>query len=85
MNSEITVKMSRAILDRAAQFAVSNGYSLERLMEGYIRFLAEKDVRRQSEQDSLNDFLEALHDEFEFSLELNAKRDYRRYLIEKYK
>lgn len=85
MKSEITVKMSRETLKRAEQFAASNGYSLERLMEGYIRFLAKKEFRRGGEKASLRDFTQELHEEFDFSLDVNAKRDYRRYLIEKYK
>lgn len=85
MNTEISIKTGEETLAKADKFAKSNGYSLERLMEGYIRFLAEKEDRKESDRTALNEFLQELHSEFEFSLDVNAKRDYRRYLIEKYK
>jgi len=85
MIKDINIKTNEHSLAKAEKFAKSNGYSLERLMEGYIGFLADKQDLNDMDKNELNDLLKELHDEFEFSLDVNAKRDYRRYLIEKYK
>jgi len=85
MKTEFSISTSRALLSKAEKYTTSNGYSLERLMEGYIEFLADKYDHRESDDTTLKEFLKELHGEFEFSLDMNAKRDYRRYLIEKYK
>lgn len=85
MITDINIKTSEVNLAKAEKFAKSNGYSLESLMEGYIRFLADKQDLNEMDSNELNDLLKELHDEFGFSLDVNAKRDYRRYLIEKYK
>jgi uncharacterized FlaG/YvyC family protein len=85
MIADFNIKTSADSLSKASTFAKSNGYSLERLMEGYIRFLAQKKDEIELESGEMNDLLKELHSEFEFSLDANAKREYRRYLIEKYK
>lgn len=85
MKKPYTLNLPEEVIQKADHFAASQGLELQSLMEEYMFFLANKADSKQQERIQLREFLDELHREFDMELEGNAKRDYRRYLIEKYR
>lgn len=85
MKTEYTLHPKNAPLQKAQSYATSQGFGLDELLEGYIRFLALKEERRDASKTELHSFMDELHSEFELTLDPDAKKDYRRYLVDKYR
>lgn len=85
MKTEYALHPKKELLQKAQSYAASQGYGLDELLEGYIRFLAHKEEKRDASRTELNSFIDELHGEFELTLDPDAKKDYRRYLIDKYR
>lgn len=85
MKTEYALHPKKELLQKAQNYAASQGYGLDELMEGYIRFLAHKEERRDASKTELNSIIHELHGEFDLTLDPDAKKDYRRYLIDKYR
>lgn len=85
MKTEVSFQFKAEMLEQAEHYAASEGYNLHQLLAAYIDFLAGKDVRDAQAREDLHLSLHTLHQEFEHHIDQDAKKDYRRYLIEKYK
>ncbi len=85
MKTDFGIRIKDEILRKADQYAESQGIDLEALLIEYLRFLAIKAEKHEKQREDLRDYLDSLHREFDTFMDTDAKKDYRRYLIEKYK
>ena len=85
MKTDFVLRVTESRLKKAADYASSQGFQLEQLMESYIEFLAVKEEKHSESSEEIHAFMKDLHHEFDHSINPDAKKDYRRYLIEKYR
>lgn len=86
MKSAFTIYVKEETLELAHAYAESQGRDLEELMEIYLYHLAAGCGRKEVTRREIDQFVESIQDEHELALEeTDAKKDYRRYLIEKYR
>lgn len=86
MKSAFTIHIKEETLERAKSYAASQGRDLEELMEVYLYHLAAGCDRREVTRREIDHFVERIQEDLEWQTEeADAKKDYRRYLIEKYR
>tara|TARA_R110002072_G_scaffold32975_1_gene100113 strand:- start:763 stop:1017 length:255 start_codon:yes stop_codon:yes gene_type:complete len=84
MDSKLTLKLDKSVIEQAKQYAKEQQISLSRLIENYLASLTQKDKSNKKEIEitplvkSLSGSIKA-PDDFDYE---NAKHDY---LMEKYK
>ncbi len=78
MNNKLTLNIDRNIVEDAKIYAKKHQVSLSKLIEGYLRSLAQKPVEKEISPivESLTGVMEPINDEY--------KKGYTDYLSEKY-
>jgi Family of unknown function (DUF6364) len=81
MDSKLTLKLDKSVIERAKQYAYKNKMSLSRLIEAYL-----DSITRQKSQDiEITPFVDSLSGIIELPENFDFKQDYKDYLNEKYK
>ncbi len=85
MKTNYNLILDKGLYEKADQYAVSHGIELNELMKRFVEYLASKEEAHEASRAGMNSFVDDLHRDFEDAIHPDAKRDYRRYLIEKYR
>ncbi len=81
MDSKLTLKLDREVIEKAKRYAKRQGVSLSQLVESYLRRLAEAEEPLQKERTGIAAELAGLFAGVEIG---DAKEEYVDYLIKKY-
>jgi hypothetical protein len=81
MDKKLTLSLNSRVIDKAKQYAQSNGVSLSRMIENYLATL----VKDESEEEVYSPLITRLIGVVEIPTDLDLKTDYTDYLIEKYR
>jgi hypothetical protein len=84
MTTEFILHLKEHTLNKAKTYAALQGHSLEALIEEYLFHLAEKMESEDLEPSALRALLLTAQNEQDIPPDRDAKKDYRRYLIEKH-
>lgn len=84
MTTEFILHLKEHTLNKAKTYAALQGQSLEALIEEYLFHLAEKMESEDLEPSALRALLLTAQNEQDIPPDRDAKKDYRRYLIEKH-
>ncbi len=81
MDTKLTLKLDKEIINRAKDYAESKKISLSKLIESYLQLL----TKESSSKDKISPLVESLSGVIELPKKYDDKDDYSNYLTEKYK
>ncbi len=81
MDTKLTLKLDREIINRAKEYAESKKISLSKLIESYLQLL----TKESSSADDISPLVESLSGVIVLPQKDDGKSDYTDYLSEKYK
>ena len=81
MDTKLTLKLDKEIINQAKRYAESRKISLSKLIEIYLQLL----TKESSEKDNISPLVESLSGVIELPKNYDDKDDYSEYLTQKYK
>jgi len=81
MDTKLTLKLDKGVIERAKKYAFKNKMSLSRIIEAYLNSI----TRQKSRDIEITPFVNSLSGIIELPENFNHKQDYKDYLNEKYK
>jgi hypothetical protein len=86
MNTKLTLKLNKRVIERAKVYAASHKRSLSRIIESYLQSLT---IQEDSENDKgsmeISPFVKSISSGVHIPADLDYKTDYSNYLTGKYK
>lgn len=82
MDAKLTLKLDKDVIDRAKSYASKKEISLSRLVESYFKSLTSGS---KTEKFEISPFVRSLATGIEIPSDLDYKKEYSEYLLEKYK
>jgi len=86
MDTKLTLKLDRIVIERAKEYAISHNRSLSRIIESYLQSLTIKEDSKNCKTDiQISPFVKSMSSGVQIPADLDYKNDYSNYLTEKYK
>jgi len=86
MDTKLTLKLDKKVIERAKEYAASNNKSLSRMIESYLQSLTHQEDSGNSKTDlDISPFVKSMSTGVHIPAGLDYKKDYSDYLTEKYK
>jgi len=85
MDTKLTLKLDRNVIERAKKYASSHKRSLSRLIESYLKSLMTQEDSSNNDEIQISPFVKSLSSGVHIPSDLNYKTEYSNYLTEKYK
>lgn len=82
MDTKLTLKLNKNIIEKAKEYASSKKMSLSRIVEVYLQSLTSETKNSEFE---ISPFVKSIATGVEIPADLDYKKEYADYLIEKYK
>jgi hypothetical protein len=84
MDSKLTLKLRKEIIEKAKEYAAAQNKSLSRLVEAYLKALIEKNPDNEGDTE-ITPFVKSFSTGVNIPSELDAREEYRKHLSEKHK
>jgi len=84
MDSKLTLKLNKSVIEQAKDYAKKNQVSLSRLIENYLASLTQKENSSKKEIE-ISAFVKSISTGVSIPADLDYKKEYADYLMEKYK
>jgi hypothetical protein len=85
MDSKLTLKLDKFVVDKAKEYAASRKRSLSRIIESYLKSLINKENPDSDEDIKISPFIKSMRTGINIPADFDDKKAYRDYLSEKYK
>ena len=85
MDTKLTLKLDKQVIDKAKEYANSQKRSLSRLIESYLKTLIDTDNQRSQNDIKISSFVKSMKTGVNLPADLDYKKSYGDYLSEKYK
>lgn len=85
MDTKLTLKLDKFIIDKAKEYASSHKRSLSRLIETYLKSLVNNDSSSKNDEFEISPFVKSLSTGVKIPADFDYKKSYRDHLSEKYK
>jgi hypothetical protein len=85
MDTKLTIKLDKYVIDKAKNYASSHKKSLSRLIESYLQSLVIQDDSTDNEEIQISSFVKSMSSGISIPADFDYKKEYSNYLIEKYK
>lgn len=85
MDTKLTLKLDKYVIDRAKEYASSQKRSLSGMIEAYLKTLITKDKTQSDNDIEISPFVKSLSTGVKVPADLNYKEAYGDFLAEKYK
>jgi uncharacterized protein YfcZ (UPF0381/DUF406 family) len=85
MDTKLTLKLDKYVIDKAKEYAESQKISLSRMIENYLRSLIEKDKEYEKNEFEISPFIRSMPTGVKLPAYFDYKQEYANYLSEKYK
>lgn len=82
MDTKLTLKLNQRIIEKAKEYASNKKMSLSRIVEAYLQSLTSENETSEFE---ISPFVKSISTGTEIPADLDYKKEYSDYLIEKYK
>lgn len=82
MDTKLTLKLNQEIIEKAKEYASNKKVSLSRLVESYLQSLTSEKDRDEFE---ISPFVKSISTGTKMPADLDYKKEYSDYLIQKYK
>jgi hypothetical protein len=85
MDTKLTLKLNKDVIDKAKEYASSHNKSLSRMIESYLKSLVEKEKPKSEDDFEISPFVRSMKTGVKIPADLDYKKEYGDYLTEKYK
>jgi hypothetical protein len=85
MDTKLTLKLDKYVIEKAKEYAASNKRSLSRLIEDYLKALVIRKDAEDIEEIEISPFVKSMSTGVDIPADLDYKKDYHNFLEEKYK
>ncbi|MDR0865614.1 MAG: DUF6364 family protein [Candidatus Symbiothrix sp.] len=86
MDTKLTLKLNKGIVEKAKEYASENNRSLSRIIESYLSLLVINATESEYENDvQISPFVKSMSSGINIPADLDYKTEYSDYLLEKYK
>ncbi|WP_339694319.1 DUF6364 family protein [uncultured Roseivirga sp.] len=85
MDTKLTLKLDKQVIDKAKAYASSQKRSLSRLIESYLKTLIDKEDASSQDNIKISPFVKSMQTGVKIPADLDYKKDYGDHLAEKYK
>jgi len=84
MDTKLTLKLDKFVIDKAKIYATTHKRSLSRLIESYLRSLTNKNELKDSDDIEISPFVKSISTGVNMPADLDYKKEYGDYLNQKY-
>lgn len=84
MDTKLTLKLDKHVIERAKEYAASHKRSLSRVIESYLQSLVMSDDSSKMEEIQISPFVKSLSSGISIPANLDYKTEYSNYLTNKY-
>lgn len=85
MDTKLTIKLDKYVIERAKEYASSHRRSLSRLIESYLKSLVIQNSSNENDEIQISPFVKSLSSGVNIPSDIDYKKEYSNYLTEKYK
>ncbi len=85
MDTKLTLKLDKFVIDRAKKYASSHKRSLSRMIESYLRAIIDKDSPETDDDIEISPFVKSMATGVKLPADFDYKKAYGDYLSEKYR
>ena len=85
MDTKLTLKLDKQVIDKAKEYASSQKRSLSRLIESYLKTLVDTDNQKSQNDIKISSFVKSMKTGVNLPADLDYKKSHGDYLSEKYK
>ena len=85
MDTKLTLKLDKYVIEGAKEYASSHKKSLSRLIEAYLKSLINKDNTQSTSEIEISPFVKSLKTGVKVPADYDYKKEYSDYIMEKYK
>jgi len=85
MDTKLTLKLDKMVIEEAKKYAASHQQSLSRIIESYLKTLVNKEPKKGKKKIEISPFVKSLATGVRIPADLDARKEYRAHLEEKYK
>ncbi len=86
MDTKLTVKLNKEVIDRAKVYASSHKRSLSRIIESYLQSLVlQEGIETDNERIEITEFVKSMSTGVRVPSDIDVKNEYSTYLSDKYK
>jgi len=86
MDTKLTVKLNKEVIDRAKVYASSHNQSLSRIIELYLQSLVlQEGMDADKEKIEITAFVKSMSSGVHLPVDIDAKKEYSTYRLEKYR
>jgi len=86
MDTKLTLKLSKFVIEKAKKYAASHNRSLSRIIESYLQSITEQEDTEKDKSDiQISPFVKSMSSGVHLPADLDFKADYANHLVEKYK
>ena len=86
MNTKLTLKLDKNVIEKAKIYAASQEHSLSKIIESYLKVITSNKKDKDFEEIEISPFVKSISiGKGEIPVDFDYKKDRQDYLIEKYK
>jgi hypothetical protein len=85
MDKKLTLKLDKAVIDKAKDYASTHKRSLSRMIESYLKALINKDADKSEKEIKISPYIKSMQTGIKLPKNLDYKREYGDFIEEKYK
>jgi hypothetical protein len=85
MDTKLTLKLDKLVIEQAKEYASSNKRSLSRIIETYLKSLVNQEKSRDEDDLELSPFVKSMSTGVRIPNDLDYKSEYLNHMTEKYK
>jgi uncharacterized protein YpmS len=85
MDTKLTLKLDKFVIDKAKVYATSHKRSLSRMIESYLKSLINNDLPDSKDDIQISPFVKSMSTGVKIPADFDYKKAYGDYLSEKYK
>jgi hypothetical protein len=85
MDTKLTLKLDKFVIDKAKDYAISHKRSLSRIIESYLRSLISKEDPKDNDDIQISPFVKSMSTGVNIPSDIDYKKEYFEHLTEKHK
>lgn len=85
MDTKLTLKLDKFVIEKAKEYASAHKKSLSRMIESYLKTLIENDKKQPDSDIEISTFVKSMQTGVKLPADFDYKKEYSNYLAEKYK
>jgi hypothetical protein len=85
MDTKLTLKLDKFVIDKAKDYALSHKRSLSRIIESYLKSLINQDDSNDNREIEISPFVKSMTTGVHVPNDIDYKKEYSDYISDKYK